>query len=76
MGAQQAVGVLCWSCLRNLENRVRRWGRGTGRGAGRDNLAVKQERTNKKQHNPKKDLKRLVGERGHQIDKLARIWTL
>ena len=40
-----------------MENRIRKWGRGS---EGRDNLAVKPKRTNKKQHNLKGDLKRLA----------------
>ena len=54
---RRLVGVSSCSCLRNLENRIRKWGRGS---EGRDNLAVKPKRTNKKQHNLKGELKRLT----------------
>lgn len=38
------VRVLSWSCLRNLENRVKKWWwDGGGENYSRDNLAVKQK---------------------------------
>lgn len=65
--SRKAVGVLFWSCLKNLENRVRKWGWGS---YGRYNLAVKQKRTNKTTQ-PERGIE-VSGERGHQIDNLAR----